>query len=347
VMPLRQFIKRLGCLFAACLSGCSLLFPLEAYSPAPAAAIDGGPMVPDPVALALGGPTNETVLLRFSSTGQYAGVSPYYSLTTSWSAAAVFERTVVAANNRGIARSMLGDPPRPWTFNEVENRNRPNSSGELVVSRHGVINAPGDFQRTLHVAPYLPDGGLGNWLESQSLTTAVRKEPEALLLNEVLLLIGGEVRPSENEDATPTDLIELATVGPGPTLGTFAATTPLPLAVADPASTIVDGELFVCGGYNNELPGDRTSRCFASVLDADGRPQPFRELAELPMPLMGGALFKIRGKLHLVGANNPSGPNVEAFVYTLDLTAPGARWERSLLKLPFNRYLSDVLVVVP
>jgi hypothetical protein len=314
-------MRRALLLAAASLVGCSFGFSGEGFSTRLAEPDAGGVL---PRALILNQGSNDTLIARFDDRGDLTGAS------------IVGDQVVVAAEWQ-IARAPIS-LDTPWV--------RRDSAAQLgfsplLLTEAGVLQAcdRGALARTVRLGRIAStDAGVSPFEDGSSFQVE-RRECAWLSQPGFVMAVGG----------TTANEVRLASIEVAPLVdgvpGTFRLTSPFPVAATAVAATLVPGRLFLCGGYGESFPNNRTDQCFEAPVSADGDVGPFTELPRLPVSSLRGTLLRVRDRLHLLGPDIESIADSEEIVFSLDLTNPSMGWRRSTVRFPWD--VDRALLVTP
>lgn len=327
-------------LLLAALSGCSIGFTGEGLSTSGGDGglpVDGGAFAGAAVALVTGAGSGETLLIDFDAQGEVAGFRPFFGLPGDDGRTGVVGDAVVSLLDaqQSVTGRALDAPWQSTSFTPGPGARRVAFSGDGAFAGC----APFMVSDRITLAP-ARDGGVSAFGPTGRLRRA-RRECAMLAVPGAVLAVAGS---TDSDDRLAS--IEVARVSNN-AIGAFAETTPLPEALTDVAATVGDGELFVCGGYRDDLPTRRSDRCWRAALSDQGQVGAFTELARMPVTFQQGHLVRVRNRLHLFQPASSSVNEEHRAIFSLTLSSPAAEWRRSTLELPVSGRAASIARVSP
>lgn len=326
-------------LLALVATSCSLLFPVEPY----ATGTDGGTGSAGGAAgnaasfLLVARDSRDTFIATFAD-GALTGVERGPGLSAAGSGIGRLDGEALAINDSGLSRA----PRQSLTaWQTASTASRPSTGGMFAITTHGVLSGPGNTSSQAVYGAGFSGVGLEAW-RTVGMLGQRRTVPTVLAHDRFVLVIGGREFGGRGE--VPSSRVELAALGAGPQLAAFAQTTSLPRGLDEPAVTLADDELYVCGGRTDQ---GTANDCHVAAVSATGALQPFRALADLPNGMSGGALVKLGRRLHLLGASNQQIPQHRALIFTLELDASPGAWTRQNVRLPAEVELAQAVQLTP
>lgn len=171
----------------------------------------------------------------------------------------------------------------------------------------GGANATNVATTTVYAAPVQGNGSLGTWTTPAALpqprayltaaaATAYTAAIDTATAAAYLYAIGG-VDATAQAAAT----VYVAKVGTDGTLGTWAATTPLPAAIHSAGATVFRGYVYVAGGADNT--NAPVANAYRAVVHADGTLGAWEPLAALPQAAAYLTLAQFGPYLYAVGGD--------------------------------------------
>jgi hypothetical protein len=315
-------------LLAVAVTSCSLGFTGEGYSAPLMGPPDAG-VTTRPRAMVVSAGRQDVLLARFDERGELTGIEPFFSLGGGFRGGlSVAGDTVVAATEWRLYRT-----PSRLTAGWVEKDSEAQldfdplvftSAGVLRACDRGEVEAGVEFGRVAS-----PDAGVSSFEAGATFVTS-RRECVWLGAPGFVMAVGG-TGPNEARLAS----IEVAGLTDGRP-GAFRQTTPLPTPVTATAATVAQGRLYVCGGYGEAFPNNRTDQCHEAPVTVDGDVGAFTELPRLTVSAFRGSLLRVRDRLHFFGAEIEAISGSDEIVFSLDLSAPASGWRRSPVRFPWG-----------
>lgn len=164
---------------------------------------------------------------------------------------------------------------------------------------------------TGYTAPINSDGTLGAWVAAGSLPT-IRHYPSVIVTKNRVYIIGGH-------DGTSTlSTIITANINFDGTLGTWSATTSLPVALYGSSVFVTKNRVYVCGGYNGTA---YVATVYTAPINFDGTLGTWTTGTSLPGILYGSSQIVTNNRVYLLGGYN--GTAVVSTVYTALINSDG------------------------
>lgn len=189
------------------------------------------------------------------------------------------------------------------------------SSLPLSLRHHGAaayagrLYVTGGFsaaiQDGVYFAPLQPDGTLGSWRPTTSLTPSLYRH-KTVAWNGYLYVIGGD------NGSGPVPDVRFAKILSDGTVGSWSATAALPKPLRDAAVAAADGRLYVIGGAT-AAAGGLSDSVYVASFNADGTLSPFASASPLIEPLEESSLVEADGRLYLLGGNSGSQARREVY----------------------------------
>lgn len=175
----------------------------------------------------------------------------------------------------------------------------------LIGGRNG-----GSYSTSTHTSTINTDGTLGAWTTSNSLPSIVARHQAVVTINRIYLLGGFN-------GGSYTDAVYTAPINTDGTLGTWVATTALPVATGDAQAIVTKNRVYLLGGRNNS---SYLGTVYTAPINTDGTLGAWSSTSSLPTILSEFQAVVTRYKVYILGGL--AGDDSSA-VYTAPINSDG------------------------
>jgi hypothetical protein len=188
------------------------------------------------------------------------------------------------------------------------------SNGYLYVV--GGQNASGDAIKDVQFAPINANGTVGEWKQTTSLLPA-RDDHVSVIYNGYMYSIGGW------DAVGAIKTVAVAPVNPDGTIGTWAATTELPLALNNLAAAASNGYLYAVGGHDG---GNSHNEVWYAPILAGGNVGTWTATSSFVTPRHGHKVAVYNGRMYLLGGVDTANPFNDVQYATINADGTLGSW---------------------
>ena len=180
--------------------------------------------------------------------------------------------------------------------------------GAASVAYNGYVYEIGGYngtsdQSTVDYAPINSNGTLGSWTATTSLPTATAAAA-SVTYNGYVYNIGGS---TSGVSGTPTNVVDYAPINSNGTLGSWTATTSLPMGVLTTDTVTYDGYVYILGGQTSSYNTNNTASVDYAPINSNGTLGPWTATTSLPYANEAATSVAYNGYVYEIdGANGIS-----------------------------------------
>ena len=237
------------------------------------------------------------------------------------------------------AAAVQGGPPPVWTATtplpDGYSHHRLVAGPDCLYSIGGMSlnNGVTDGHRVF-AAQVQPDGNLGAWTETTPLPEPVFVHSAVAAGGFLYVLAGWHFV----NVSVVSDVVYVAPIASGGTVGAWSATTPLPQRLILQDATVWNGTIFVIGGWNESIQ-ELSDVVYSAAIQPNGTLSPWRTERSLPSAVYAHAAVS-DGSLYVLGGAINGGSQIHSGVWTAHIN-PDSTLQPWVVTTPLSQPLGE------